>query len=151
MELLLHRGPTAWNSLAILPYPFGGRYGDLGDLAPTNGVIEIRAGTYVVMDDFPRDGARFRTRLDGGHVCDQRASRTSNRGRREQSVQIGGGQSLARTDLEVLRFDEEHGVFAAGPEAALPVGTLLRMVPRVRAGDDEHARCLSRRERGPGS
>ena len=32
-------------------------------------------------------------------------------------------------DLEPLRFDEEHGIFVAGPDLDLPVGSWLRMVP----------------------
>ena len=40
-----------------------------------------------------------------------------------------GGPSLVGVDLEVLRFDEEHGIFVAGPDLDLPVGSWLRMVP----------------------
>ena len=39
------------------------------------------------------------------------------------------GPSLVGVDLEVLRFDEEHGIFVAGPDLDLPVGSWLRMVP----------------------
>jgi D-serine deaminase-like pyridoxal phosphate-dependent protein len=46
-----------------------------------------------------------------------------------KSVGIGGGPSLMGVDLEVLHFHEEHGVFVAGADVNLPVGSWLRLVP----------------------
>jgi D-serine deaminase-like pyridoxal phosphate-dependent protein len=52
-----------------------------------------------------------------------------------KSIGIGGGPSLVGADLEVLRFDEEHGIFVVAPSAAsdpepeLPVGAWVRLVP----------------------
>ena len=46
-----------------------------------------------------------------------------------KSVDTDGGATLIGTDLEALRFDEEHGVFTGDAEVRIPVGASLRMVP----------------------
>jgi D-serine deaminase-like pyridoxal phosphate-dependent protein len=98
--------------------------------ARTDGVTEIQAGTYVVMDNFHgRMVPDFEPALT---VATSVISRPPGRlivDAGNKSVGIGGGPSLVGTHLEVLRFDEEHGVFVAGPEVDLPVGAWLTMVP----------------------
>ena len=95
------------------------------------GITEIQAGSYVLMDNFHGE------RVAGGFehpltVATTVISRPPHRlivDAGNKSVGIGGGPSLVGIDLEVLRFDEEHGIFVAGPDLDLPVGSWLRMVP----------------------
>ncbi|MGO9582932.1 MAG: alanine racemase [Acidimicrobiales bacterium] len=101
------------------------------------GVTEIQAGSYVLMDNF--HGAR----VPGGFehaltIATTVISRPPNRlivDAGNKSIGIGGGPSLVGADLEVLRFDEEHGIFVVAPSAAsdpepeLPVGAWVRLVP----------------------
>jgi D-serine deaminase-like pyridoxal phosphate-dependent protein len=98
--------------------------------AERDGITEIQAGTYVVMDNFHgRMAPEFEHALT---VATTVVSRPSGRlivDAGSKSVGTGGGPSLVGVDLEVLRFDEEHGVFVAGPEQHFPLGSLLRMVP----------------------
>jgi D-serine deaminase-like pyridoxal phosphate-dependent protein len=105
--------------------------------AERQGITEIQAGTYVLMDNF------HGTRVPGGFehaltVATTVISRPPNRlivDAGNKSIGVGGGPSIVGSDLEVLRFDEEHGIFVAGPSASqgqgsdLPVGTWLRLVP----------------------
>ena len=93
------------------------------------GVTEIQAGSYVVMD-------QFHARMVGGfeHALTVAATVISRpRGRviiDAGSKSIGDGE-LSRIighDEPVVRFDEEHGVFAAG--AAPPrLGEVVAVVP----------------------
>ncbi len=52
-----------------------------------------------------------------------------------KSIGVGGGPSLVEADLEVFRFDEEHGIFAVAPsgttdpEPNLLVGSWVRLIP----------------------
>jgi D-serine deaminase-like pyridoxal phosphate-dependent protein len=101
------------------------------------GITEIQAGTYVLMDNFHGQ------RVPGGFeyaltIATTVISRPPNRlivDAGNKSVGVGGGPSLLGVDLEPLRFDEEHGIFVAGPSetsgkgAGLPVGSWLRLVP----------------------
>jgi D-serine deaminase-like pyridoxal phosphate-dependent protein len=97
--------------------------------AATDGVTEVQAGTYVVMD-------AFHSGLEGGfehavHVGTTVISRAPGR----LIVDVGSKtvaapelSTLVGLDVPVLRFDEEHGIFeATSPEP--PVGTFLRLVP----------------------
>jgi D-serine deaminase-like pyridoxal phosphate-dependent protein len=100
------------------------------------GITEIQAGTYVLMDNF------HGRRVPGGFehaltVATTVISRAPNRlivDAGNKSVGVGGGPSLVGTDLEVLRFDEEHGIFVAGPDVDLPVGSWLRLIPGYAPG-----------------
>jgi D-serine deaminase-like pyridoxal phosphate-dependent protein len=101
------------------------------------GVTEIQAGSYVLMDNF------HGTRVPGGFehaltIATTVISRPPNRlivDAGNKSIGIGGGPSLVGADLEVFRFDEEHGIFVVAPSAAsdpepkLPVGAWVRLVP----------------------
>ncbi len=100
------------------------------------GITEIQAGTYVLMDNF------HGRRVPGGFehaltVATTVISRAPNRlivDAGNKSVGVGGGPSFLGTDLEVLRFDEEHGIFVAGPDVDLPVGSWLRLIPGYAPG-----------------
>ena len=100
------------------------------------GITEIQAGTYVLMDNF------HGRRVPGGFehaltVATTVISRAPNRlivDAGNKSVGVGGGPSLVGADLEVLRFDEEHGIFVAGPDVDLPVGSWLRLIPGYAPG-----------------
>ena len=105
--------------------------------AERSGVTEIQAGSYVLMDNF------HGTRVPGGFehaltIATTVISRPPNRlivDAGNKSIGIGGGPSLVGADLEVLRFDEEHGIFVVAPSASsnpepeLPVGAWVRLVP----------------------
>ncbi|HXW78776.1 MAG TPA: alanine racemase [Acidimicrobiales bacterium] len=98
--------------------------------AARHGVTEIQAGSYVVMDNFHgRMVPEFEHALT---VATTVISRPADRvivDAGNKSVGIGGGPTMVGTDLEPLRFDEEHGIFVAEPGLHLPLGTWLRMVP----------------------
>ena len=101
------------------------------------GITEIQAGTYVLMDNF------HGRRVPGGFehaltIATTVISRPPNRlivDAGNKSIGVGGDPSLVGADLEVLRFDEEHGIFVVAPSAApdpepdLPVGAWVRLVP----------------------
>ena len=95
------------------------------------GITEIQAGTYVLMDNF------HGRRVPGGFEQALTISTTviscpPNRllvDAGNKSVGVDGAPSLVAFDLEVLRFDEEQGVFVAGPDVDVPVGSLLRLIP----------------------
>jgi D-serine deaminase-like pyridoxal phosphate-dependent protein len=95
------------------------------------GITEIQAGTYVVMDNFhgKRVPGGFEHSLTVGTTV---ISRPPNRlivDAGNKSVGVGGGPSLVGTDLEVLRFDEEHGVFVSGSAINLAIGSWVRLIP----------------------
>jgi D-serine deaminase-like pyridoxal phosphate-dependent protein len=98
--------------------------------ASRQGITEIQAGSYVVMDNFHSAmvGGFEHALTIGTTVISRPADRVIiDAG--NKSVGIGGGPSLVEPELTVLRFDEEHGVFVAGPDVELPVGSWLRVVP----------------------
>jgi D-serine deaminase-like pyridoxal phosphate-dependent protein len=95
------------------------------------GVTEIQAGTYVVMDN-------YHDHMAPGfeHSLTVQASVISRPGGRV--IVDAGGKSVAdpanvtvvgHDGLEVVRFDEEHGVFAAPRGSALAVGDSVALVP----------------------
>jgi D-serine deaminase-like pyridoxal phosphate-dependent protein len=97
--------------------------------AATPGVTEVQAGTYVVMD-------AFHSGLEGGfehalHIGTSVISRAPGRLIVDVGSKTVAASDLCRLeehDLTVVRFDEEHGIFASSaPEPR--VGTFLRMVP----------------------
>lgn len=95
------------------------------------GITEIQAGTYVLMDNI------HGRRVPGGFehaltVATTVISCPPNRllvDAGNKSVGAGGASSLVGIDLEVLRFDEEQGIFVAGPDIDVPVGSWLRLIP----------------------
>jgi D-serine deaminase-like pyridoxal phosphate-dependent protein len=95
------------------------------------GVTEIQAGTYVVMDN-------YHDHMAPGfeHSLTVQASVISRPGGRV--IVDAGSKSVAdpanvtvvgHDGLEVVRFDEEHGVFAAPEGSALAVGDPVALVP----------------------
>lgn len=94
------------------------------------GVTEIQAGTYVLMDG-----------LHGAMVADFEypltvlatvISRRSDRVILDAGNKAMGAPALARikgSDLSVLRFDEEHGIFVAGAEDGLQIGDVVELLP----------------------
>jgi D-serine deaminase-like pyridoxal phosphate-dependent protein len=95
------------------------------------GVTEIQAGTYVVMDN-------YHDHMAPGfeHSVTVQASVISRPGGRV--IVDAGSKSVAdpanvtvvgHDGLEVVRFDEEHGVFATPEGSALAVGDSVALVP----------------------
>jgi D-serine deaminase-like pyridoxal phosphate-dependent protein len=98
--------------------------------ASRQGITEIQAGTYVVMDHFHGTAfGGFEYALTVGTTVISRPADRVIVDAGGKSVGVAGGPSLVGADLAVLRFDEEHGVFVARPDVELPVGSWLRMIP----------------------
>lgn len=98
--------------------------------AAREGITEIQAGTYVVMDNFHGvmvGGFEHAVTVATTVISHPRDRVIVDAG--NKSVGIGGGPSLVGADLDILRFDEEHGIFVARPGVELAVGSWLRMVP----------------------
>jgi D-serine deaminase-like pyridoxal phosphate-dependent protein len=101
------------------------------------GVTEIQAGTYVVMDNFHghRVPGGFEHALTIATTVISRAPKRLIVDAGNKSIGVGGGPSLIGADLEVFRFDEEHGIFAVAPsgttdpEPNLLVGSWVRLIP----------------------
>ncbi len=93
------------------------------------GVTEIQAGSYVVMDE-------FHARMVGGfeHALTVAATVISRPPGRliidAGSKSIGDGElsRIVGHPEQAVRFDEEHGVFAAG-DGALRIGDVVAVVP----------------------
>ena len=94
------------------------------------GITEIQAGTYVVMDNF-----HGRMVPDFEHSLTIQASVISRQS--DKVIVDAGNKSVADPadvtmighDLEVFRFDEEHGIFAAPGGSPLKVGDSVALVP----------------------
>jgi D-serine deaminase-like pyridoxal phosphate-dependent protein len=94
------------------------------------GLTEIQAGTYVVMDNF-----HGRMVPDFEHSLTIQASVISRQS--DKVIVDAGNKSVADPadvtmlghDLEVFRFDEEHGIFAASGGSPLKVGDSVALVP----------------------
>ena len=99
--------------------------------AERDGVTEIQAGSYVVMDNFHgRMVPDFEHALTIATTVISRPSGRLIVDAGSKSVDIDGGATLVGTaDVETLRFDEEHGVFTGDAELRLAVGAPVRMVP----------------------
>ena len=97
--------------------------------AATPGVTEVQAGTYVVMD-------AFHSGLVGGfehalHIGTTVISRAPGRLIVDVGSKTVAASDLSRLegpDVPVVRFDEEHGIFASS-DLEPRVGTFLRLVP----------------------
>lgn len=94
------------------------------------GVTESQAGSYVVMDNF--HGAMVG---DFEHALTVAATVISRRPDRvildagSKSIGAPGLATVAGHDLVNLRFDEEHGIFEAAPEAGLRIGDVVELIP----------------------
>jgi D-serine deaminase-like pyridoxal phosphate-dependent protein len=106
-------GTATWNWTAAFP-----------------GVTEIQAGTYVVMDN-------FHARMVGGFEHSLTVQTTVISRPPDRVIVDAGNKSMGAADLasvvghrlQVLRFDEEHGVFAAPAGSDLKVGDVVSLVP----------------------
>jgi D-serine deaminase-like pyridoxal phosphate-dependent protein len=94
------------------------------------GITEIQAGSYVVMDNF------HGTMVPGfEHSLTIQASVISRQSRQvivdvgSKSVAAPADVTIVGHDLEVFRFDEEHGIFAAPGGSPLRVGDCVTLVP----------------------
>jgi D-serine deaminase-like pyridoxal phosphate-dependent protein len=98
--------------------------------AATSGVTEIQAGTYLLMD-------RFHSGIKGGFepaatvltTVISRSPRFVILDAGNKSVAAPDLTVIAEHDLENVRFDEEHGVFAAPADGAIAVGDVVRLLP----------------------
>lgn len=94
------------------------------------GITESQAGSYVVMDNFHRAmAADFETAVT---VLATVISRPPDRVIVDAGSKSIGAPALASIeghDLDVLRFDEEHGIFVATSDTGFQVGDVVELVP----------------------
>jgi D-serine deaminase-like pyridoxal phosphate-dependent protein len=94
------------------------------------GITEIQAGSYVVMDNYHGQMAP-----GFEHSLTVQASVISRQSDRvivdagNKSVAAPSDVTMVGHDLEPVRFDEEHGVFAAPSGSILRVGDSVALVP----------------------
>jgi D-serine deaminase-like pyridoxal phosphate-dependent protein len=94
------------------------------------GVTESQAGSYVVMDNF--HGAMVGDFEHAMTVLATVISRPPDRVIVDAGSKSMGAPALATIvghELPSFRFDEEHGIFEATPEAGLRVGDVVELVP----------------------
>jgi D-serine deaminase-like pyridoxal phosphate-dependent protein len=94
------------------------------------GLTEIQAGTYVVMDNFHGrmvPGFEHSLTIQATVISRQSGKVIVDAG--NKSVAAPADVTIAGHDLEVFRFDEEHGIFLAGPGSPLRVGDPVALVP----------------------
>jgi D-serine deaminase-like pyridoxal phosphate-dependent protein len=94
------------------------------------GVTESQAGSYVVMDNF--HGAMVGDFEHAMTVLSTVISRPPDRVIVDAGSKSMGAPALATIvghELPSFRFDEEHGIFEATPEAGLRVGDVVELVP----------------------
>lgn len=98
--------------------------------AATAGVTEIQAGTYALMD-------RFHAGIEGGFEPALRVLATVISRPPGRLIVDAGSKSVADPDLAVIvgsdasvvRFDEEHGIFARQGDDGPRVGDVVELVP----------------------
>jgi D-serine deaminase-like pyridoxal phosphate-dependent protein len=98
--------------------------------ATHEGLTEIQAGSYVVMDNF--HGAMIGDFDYALTVLTTVISRRPDRVIIDAGNKSMGAPALATIrghDLEFMRSDEEHGIFVATPESGLRVGDVVELVP----------------------
>jgi D-serine deaminase-like pyridoxal phosphate-dependent protein len=98
--------------------------------ASYEGVTEIQAGSYVMMDHF--HGAMVDDFGQAVTVLATVVSRRPDRVILDAGNKSMGAPALATIrghDLPVMRFDEEHGIFVATPGSGLQVGDVVELVP----------------------
>jgi D-serine deaminase-like pyridoxal phosphate-dependent protein len=96
--------------------------------AALDGITEIQAGTYVLMDDF-HSGliSDFEPALT---VATTVVSRPPDRLIVDAgSKSVADGGTLTWPEVPSLRFDEEHGIFVADDGLDVPLGAPLAMIP----------------------
>jgi len=94
------------------------------------GLTEIQAGTYVVMDNFHGrmvPGFEHSLTIQATVISRQSGQVIVDAG--NKSVADPADVTIAGHDLEVARFDEEHGIFAAPGGSPLRVGDSVALVP----------------------
>jgi D-serine deaminase-like pyridoxal phosphate-dependent protein len=99
------------------------------------GLTEIQAGSYVVMDNF--HGAMVGDFEPALTVLSTVVSRRPERVIVDAGNKSMGAPAVASMrghDLDVLRFDEEHGIFAATPGSGLVVGDVVELIPGYAPG-----------------
>jgi D-serine deaminase-like pyridoxal phosphate-dependent protein len=94
------------------------------------GLTEIQAGTYVVMDNFHGTmvpGFEHSLTIQATVISRQSGKVIVDAG--NKSVADPADVTIAGHDLDVFRFDEEHGIFAAPGGSSLRVGDAVALVP----------------------
>ena len=94
------------------------------------GLTEIQAGTYVVMDNFHGrmvPGFEHSLTIQATVISRQSGKVIVDAG--NKSVADPADVTIVGHDLEVVRFDEEHGIFAAHGGSSLRVGDSVALVP----------------------
>jgi D-serine deaminase-like pyridoxal phosphate-dependent protein len=94
------------------------------------GLTEIQAGTYVVMDNFHGrmvPGFEHSLTIQATVISRQSGQVIVDAG--NKSVADPADVTIVGHDLEVARFDEEHGIFAASGGSPLRVGDSVALVP----------------------
>jgi D-serine deaminase-like pyridoxal phosphate-dependent protein len=98
--------------------------------AATEGVTEIQAGTYLLMD-------QFHSGVQGGFEPALRVLATVISRSPERAIIDAGNKSVAAPELSVLAdydvenlgFDEEHGRFAVPAGGGLTLGEVVQLLP----------------------
>ncbi|MGH3200594.1 MAG: alanine racemase [Streptosporangiaceae bacterium] len=94
------------------------------------GITEIQAGTYVVMDNYHGQmvpGFEHSLTVQASVISRQSGQVIVDAG--NKSVAAPADVTIVGHDHPVLRFDEEHGIFAAPGGSALRVGDSVALVP----------------------
>ena len=94
------------------------------------GITEIQAGTYVVMDNYHGQmvpGFEHSLTIQASVISRQSGRVIVDAG--NKSVAAPADVTIAGHPHEVVRFDEEHGIFAAAGGSALAVGDSVALVP----------------------
>jgi len=94
------------------------------------GLTEIQAGTYVVMDNFHGrmvPGFEHSLTIQATVISRQSGKVIVDAG--NKSVADPADVTIVGHDLEVARFDEEHGIFQAAGGSPLRVGDSVELVP----------------------
>jgi D-serine deaminase-like pyridoxal phosphate-dependent protein len=96
--------------------------------AALEGITEIQAGTYVLMDDLHAGMiSDFEPALTVATTVISRPPRRLIVDAGSKSVADGG--TLTWPEIPSLRFDEEHGIFVAPDGLDVPLGAALTMIP----------------------
>jgi D-serine deaminase-like pyridoxal phosphate-dependent protein len=94
------------------------------------GLTEIQAGTYVVMDNFHGrmvPGFEHSLTIQATVISRQSGQVIVDAG--NKSVADPADVTIVGHDHEVVRFDEEHGIFSAPGGSSLRVGDAVALVP----------------------